>query len=156
MWRNNGCAPRDCPLYWALRGIPIGLRKKEDSMDTENNCSQLQPNTDVSNVSEQTEIKRAESVRKLPLVLGIASLAVGFLIAFPYFVASVIGLVPASIHPSYFGMGFAGIGIVLGACALFMGIRSNAELQWFLPFSLAGLVLSVAGFMLSVVLWLIK
>ena len=123
-------------------------------MDTENGCSQLQPSADVSNVSEQTEIKRP--VKKLPLALGIASLVVGLIFSIPYFIASVIGLVPASIHPSYFGMGFAGIGIVLGACALFMGIRSKAELQWFLPFSLAGLVLSVAGFMLSVVLWLIK
>jgi len=37
-------------------------------MDTENDCSQLQPNADVNNLSEQTEIKR--SVRKLPIVLG--------------------------------------------------------------------------------------
>ena len=55
-------------LIWENKKFAKGLRKKEDSMDTENGCSQLQPNADVSNVSEQTEIKRP--VKQLPLALG--------------------------------------------------------------------------------------
>ncbi len=96
------------------------------------------------------------SVRRIIVTLCVVSIILGLLVAIPYFVAVMIGVVSFGHWTPYIGMVVAGIGSISGAAAFVLSLRGKSSTAALQPLAVIALAFSISGVMMSFVLRLIK
>ena len=95
------------------------------------------------------------SVKKLIIIFGIISVALGFLITIPFFVTVLIGYVSFGRWTPYVGMVVAGFSLILGIYALVRSVRGKLPAASLQALPILGIVWSVSGLLTSFILWLL-